>query len=117
MRVSRKPQKPKEHRTISEESAVPSNDRFSSVRKLSHHWRNSGTEDEGHAWEGSKSREHNKGRKHSERKDTFQEKLEGVDGTRCMLYAHGGGHRITILCHVPILFAGGYYFGSVDQER
>jgi hypothetical protein len=42
---------------------------------------------------------------------------EDMDELRCILYAHGGVwisiafHRINNLC------SGGYYFGSVDQER
>lgn len=45
---------------------------------------------------------------------------EEMDEMRCILYAHGGeGVALYIYLQTSrlITFVGGYYFGSVDQER
>lgn len=49
---------------------------------------------------------------------------EDMDTMRCILYAHGGVCDFVRLCwahwqpaNVRTGFAGGYYFGSTDQER
>jgi hypothetical protein len=43
----------------------------------------------------------------------------GMDDMKCLLWAHGGSFHFDVRALPPFLcyFIGGYYFGSVDQER
>ena len=40
-----------------------------------------------------------------------------MDTMRCILYLHGGEDHHLILGILAYSSLGGYYFGSVDQER
>jgi hypothetical protein len=40
-----------------------------------------------------------------------------MDEMRCLLWAHGGSFHVIFLSPSLCYFSGGYYFGSVDQER
>jgi hypothetical protein len=49
--------------------------------------------------------------------DAPQGAISYMDGTRCMLYAHGGKFILSSLYRCAKSSTGGYYFGSIDQER
>lgn len=100
MRTSRKLHKAKESRRDSEVPISPSSMGFSTFRKFG----NSNPDKLDHTLEGSRSKNQNDSQSHSEEKEASQEGLAGVDGTRCMLYAHGGEYEDINLYDVTYQF-------------
>jgi hypothetical protein len=50
--------------------------------------------------------------------DPEPEYTSDMDDMRCMLYMHGGmSSNCGLVHHIDPLCQGGYYFGSIDQER
>ena len=88
MRTSRRRHKARELRTGSEDPDSSSSARFSVFRNPSSPFENSNSEP--HSREGSGHNNQQEYQNNSEEKNMPQESLGGLDGTRCILYAHGG---------------------------
>jgi hypothetical protein len=74
-------------------------------------------------WREAKKKEKNPTQKQSQSTTDSSEEEEGIynkdmDAMRCILFLHGGvcGHYVSSSC-VRNGSIGGFYFGSVDQER
>jgi hypothetical protein len=97
LRSYRKRQKTKQHHKNSEEPSSPSSTPFSTFRKFSNHWGNSNPDKVDPSRVGLGDKDHSERPNDGEEKHTSQENLGGMNGTRCMLYAHGGEKLVSRL--------------------